>query len=124
MSIGKLFSGAVLTVLLVAAVGGSVAAFSAGKGIIGVTSIIGTAVLSTVVIFLLNIAGLWFGKKSYGMMGTLIAVAVLAYGIYVLKTNNTGLGLDMISSEIVGGVSAGVGSVGLLTSIGVITANL
>ena len=120
---GKIFSSAVLTVLLVTAVVGSIGSYSAGKGS-SFSTILAISVGSTAVVFLLNIAGLWFGQKSYGIIGTLISGAILGYGIYVLNNNDSGLGLNKPATDIVGGVSTGVGAVGVLSSLGVISANL
>lgn len=119
--IGKVISGVVLLLLVVVAVGGAAAASSIGGSDMNVSAALGSAVASAALVFLLNSFGLWFGRKSFGVIGMLISIGVLIYGVYVLVSKKALGTTDPTMTTIIGATSTSVGSVSLLTSLGVIT---
>lgn len=73
-------------------------------------------------VFLLNLFGIAFRPKYFGSLGIVIAGLLLAYGIYVLVTmKSLFLPVRRQLVPVIGGVSTGVGAVGLMTSAGILT---
>ena len=79
-----------------------------------------SALSSGVLIFGLNFLGLDFNKRFFGGMSMVVSLAVLGYGIYVLVAKDTIIPVDPQIVPIVGGVSTGIGGMGVLTSTGVL----
>ena len=119
--IGKVLAAIVLLALL----GASIAMAVMVPGFAEPTNptvILMSALSGGGLVFLLNLVGLGFRPKYFGAMGVVIAAVILGYGIYVLATKKTLiLPVNPKLIPVVGGVSTGVGAVGLLTSAGILT---
>lgn len=122
--IGKALAGIFLVGLIATAITflttGMIPIGSGGKSL-NATIITFSTIGGGAFVFLLNLFGLGFRPKYFGAWGTLLAAVILGYGIYVLVTNNAILPVQHSSIPIVGGISTGVGAVGLLTSTGILT---
>lgn len=103
---------AIITVL----VGGYVPTSNSNTNYVVVLATMSGAAL----MFALNFLGLEVGKLLYGTVGMLIAFGLLGYGIYVLVKKDTLFKTTPEMVPIVGGISTGVGGLGVLTSTGVL----
>jgi hypothetical protein len=117
--IGKVVAAILLLALLGTSIAMSVMVLGFGQSM-NSTIILMSALSSGGLVFLLNLVGLGIRPKYFGAMGVVIAGVIFGYGIYVLATEKTLIGpVDPKVIPLVGGVSTGVGAVGLLTSAGI-----
>lgn len=125
--IGKVLAGIVLAGLVVTSImaglgfldlpGSSLLKGDTGTTAITLLSVGGGGAL----VFLLNMIGLGFRPKYFGVVGIVISGLLLAYGIYVLVTKNSIIHMPPKAAITVGGISTGAGGVALLTSAGILT---
>ena len=119
--IGKVLAGIILVALLAGSI--TMAIFLPNFTMATDTMIVLTSALgSGGLVFLLNLVGLGFRPKYFGGLGIVVSGLILAYGIYVLVTMKSPIvPVNRKVVPVVGGVSTGVGAVGLMTSAGILT---
>lgn len=126
MAYGKLYTGTIMSLLIAAGISFAVL-FATQYGQSDTQNTLAKVLSATIgtgsMIFLLNVLGLWFGKKSFGATGTIISLAVLGFGFYWLYSGQHLLGGPSETiNTIIFAVSMGIGGLGILGSLGVVSA--
>lgn len=127
MAYGKLYTGTIMSLLIAAGISFAVLFAIPSSGVSDTQNTLAKVLSATIgtgsMIFLLNVLGLWFGKKSFGATGTIISLAVLGFGFYWLYSGQHLLGGPSETiNTIIFAVSMGIGGLGILGSLGVVSA--
>lgn len=128
---GKLYTSGLFTTVIIGGIVGASMIFALGgsnhpMGNGGI--IAGVAAGTAALVFLLNTIGLNIGRKSLGGAGLLLSLALIGVGTYLLVDRygkHPDLKQDAATEQwniIAAGISVGAGFLGVLGSLGVVSA--
>jgi hypothetical protein len=127
MTFGRVYTGTIMLLLVAAGISFMVVFLLPYDGRSDTSDKLSKVLSATIgtasLVFLLNVLGLWFGKKSYGATGTILSFALIGFGLYWLLSGYQLIGgwSDHLNT-IIFAVAVGTGGIGVLGSLGAVSA--